>query len=39
MTTAHPADTAPQIGAKVRIGFRRLGDVSIPAIENLEDHA
>ncbi|MCW2591018.1 MAG: hypothetical protein JWQ86_3445 [Mycobacterium sp.] len=37
MTTAQPADAAPQIGAKVRIGFRRLGDVAIPAIDNLED--
>ncbi|MDT5216393.1 MAG: uncharacterized protein QOK18_4632 [Mycobacterium sp.] len=37
MTTAQPADAAPEIGAKVRIGFRRLGDVAIPAIDNLED--
>jgi uncharacterized OB-fold protein len=37
MTTAQPADAAPKIGAKVRIGFRRLGDVAIPAIDNLED--
>jgi uncharacterized OB-fold protein len=32
MTTAQPADTAPEIGVQVRIGFRRLGDVAIPAI-------
>jgi uncharacterized OB-fold protein len=37
MTTVHPADTAPAIGTKVHIGFRRLGDVLIPAIESLED--
>jgi uncharacterized OB-fold protein len=37
MTTAQPSDAAPEIGAKVRIGFRRLGDVAIPAIDNLED--
>ena len=37
MTTAQPADVAPAIGAEVRIGFRRLGDVAIPAIEPLED--
>ena len=37
MTTTQPADAAPKIGAKVRIGFRHLGDVAIPAIDNLED--
>jgi uncharacterized OB-fold protein len=37
MTTVHPANTAPLIGTSVRIGFRRLGDVAIPAIDILED--
>jgi uncharacterized protein len=37
MTTAQPADVAPAIGAHVRIGFRRLGDVAIPAIDTTED--
>jgi uncharacterized OB-fold protein len=37
MTTTQPADTAPAIGVKVRIGFRRLGDVAIPAIDSPED--
>jgi uncharacterized protein len=37
MTTAQTADTAPPIGTAVRIGFRRLGDVAIPAIDTLED--
>ena len=37
MTTVQPAVTAPLIGAAVRIGFRRLGDVAIPAIDILED--
>jgi uncharacterized protein len=37
MTTVHPADTAPAIGTAVRIGFRRLGDVLIPAIDTMED--
>lgn len=37
MTTVHPAAVAPPIGSAVRIGFRRLGDVSIPAIDTLED--
>jgi uncharacterized OB-fold protein len=37
MTTAQPADTAPPVGTLVRIGFRRLGDVVIPAIDTLED--
>ena len=37
MTTAQPAEVAPTIGTHVRIGFRRLGDVAIPAIDTLED--
>ena len=37
MTTVQPANTAPPIGTGVRIGFRRLGDVAIPAIDILED--
>ncbi|HEY1841696.1 MAG TPA: OB-fold domain-containing protein [Mycobacterium sp.] len=37
MTTVQSADTAPPIGTAVRIGFRRLGDVVLPAIETLED--
>jgi uncharacterized protein len=37
MTTVQPADNAPRIGAAVRIGFRHLGDVAIPAIDILED--
>ena len=37
MTTVQPADTAPPIGTAVRIGFRHLGDVAIPAIDILED--
>jgi uncharacterized OB-fold protein len=37
MTTAQPAQVAPAIGTPVRIGFRRLGDVAIPAIDTLED--
>jgi uncharacterized OB-fold protein len=37
MTTVHPADTTPPIGTKVRIGFRHLGGVLIPAIDSLED--
>lgn len=37
MTTALPTDTIPVIGSTVRIGFRRLGDVAIPAINTLED--
>ncbi|MEE6137605.1 OB-fold domain-containing protein [Mycobacterium sp. 050128] len=36
MTTVQPADTAPTIGTAVRIGFRRLGNVAIPAIDILE---
>ena len=37
MTTVQPAEVAPAIGTHVRIGFRRLGDVAIPAIDTLED--
>jgi uncharacterized protein len=37
MTTVQPASEAPAIGTHVRIGFRRLGDVAIPAIDTLED--
>jgi uncharacterized OB-fold protein len=37
MTTVRPADTAPPIGASVRIGFRHLGGVLIPAIDSSED--
>jgi uncharacterized OB-fold protein len=37
MTTVRPTDTAPLIGAAVRIGFRHLGSVAIPAINFLED--
>jgi uncharacterized OB-fold protein len=37
MTTVQAADTAPLIGTSVRIGFRRLGDVVLPAIDILED--
>jgi hypothetical protein len=37
MTTVQPTDAAPLIGAAVRIGFRHLGDVAIPAINILED--
>jgi uncharacterized OB-fold protein len=37
MTTVRPAGTAPPIGTAVRIGFRHLGDVAIPAIDILED--
>lgn len=37
MTTAQPAATSPTIGTHVRIGFRRLGDAAIPAIDTLED--
>jgi uncharacterized OB-fold protein len=37
MTTVQPATTAPAIGTAVRVGFRRLGDVPIPAIDTLED--
>jgi uncharacterized protein len=37
MTTVQPTNTAPPIGTAVRIGFRRLGDVVLPAIDTLED--
>ena len=37
MTTVQPTETAPPIGTAVRIGFRRLGDVVLPAIDTLED--
>jgi uncharacterized OB-fold protein len=37
MTTVQPTETAPPIGTAVRIGFRHLGDVAIPAIDILED--
>ncbi|MBJ7336487.1 3-ketoacyl-CoA thiolase [Mycolicibacterium sp.] len=37
MTTTHPTHTAPAIGGSVHIGFRRLGDVLLPAIDSLED--
>jgi uncharacterized OB-fold protein len=37
MTTVQPMDTAPPIDTTVRIGFRRLGDVVLPAIDTLED--
>jgi uncharacterized OB-fold protein len=37
MTTAQPTTGIPAIGTHVRIGFRRLGDVAIPAIDTLED--
>jgi uncharacterized protein len=36
MTTVTPRRAAPPIGAWVRIGFRRLGGVALPAIETLE---
>jgi uncharacterized OB-fold protein len=37
MTTTLPMTTIPSIGSAVRIGFRRLGDVAIPAIDTMED--
>ncbi|WP_102143176.1 Zn-ribbon domain-containing OB-fold protein [Mycobacterium hubeiense] len=37
MTTTLPMSTTPAIGSAVHIGFRRLGDVAIPAIDTLED--
>lgn len=37
LTTTHPSGTAPAIGVVVGIGFRHLGTVAIPAIDNLED--
>ena len=33
MTTLTPTDTTPRIGTTVRIGFRHLGAVSIPAVD------
>lgn len=38
MTTAAPSSSAPPIGASVRIAFRTLGAVSIPAAQILEAH-
>jgi uncharacterized protein len=35
MATLTPTDAAPPIGTPVRVGFRRLGDVAIPAV-NME---
>jgi uncharacterized OB-fold protein len=37
MTTVKPRAGAPAIGTAVRISFRRLGAVALPAIEILED--
>jgi uncharacterized OB-fold protein len=37
MTTARPTDTTPRIDSVVRIGFRRLGEAAIPAIDTMED--
>jgi uncharacterized OB-fold protein len=37
VTTSRPAEVAPAIGTRVRIGFRRLGNVAIPAIDTLEN--
>jgi uncharacterized OB-fold protein len=37
MTTVQSSATAPAIGSGVRIGFRHLGDVAIPAIDTLEE--
>jgi hypothetical protein len=37
MTTARPTDTTPRIDSVVRIGFRRLGEAAIPAIDPMED--
>jgi hypothetical protein len=34
MTTLQPANALPPIDAPVRVWFRRLGDVHIPAIDN-----
>ncbi|WP_375486126.1 Zn-ribbon domain-containing OB-fold protein [uncultured Mycobacterium sp.] len=39
MTTVLPCDSAPRIGTAVRIGYRRLGHVAIPAVETWEDTA
>lgn len=38
LTTISPRPSAPSIGTPVRIGFRRLGGVSIPAVHSWEDH-
>lgn len=38
MTTTAPRRRAPSIGAAVRIGYRRLGHVAIPAIDTWEDN-
>lgn len=37
MTTAVSCGSAPAIGAPVRVGFRRLGAVVLPAIDTLGD--
>ena len=37
MTTVNPSTRAPAIGTPVRIGFRRLGGVRLPAVETLEE--
>jgi uncharacterized OB-fold protein len=37
MTTKFPMSATPAIGSAVRIGFRRLGGVAIPAIDTMED--
>lgn len=37
MTTVSPASSAPQIGTRVRIAFRTLGDAHIPAVKSSED--
>jgi uncharacterized OB-fold protein len=39
MTTTTSCASAPGIGTPVHVGFRRLGDVVIPAIDTLEDRA
>jgi uncharacterized OB-fold protein len=38
MTTTAPCHTAPSIGTEVRVGFRRLGEAAIPAIDTSEVH-
>ena len=37
MTTLHPDPDAPAIGTAVRVAFRRLGMVHIPAVTNSAD--
>jgi uncharacterized OB-fold protein len=37
MTTVQPTEIAPAIGTAVHVGFRRLGDVVLPAIDTMED--